>query len=148
MAEIMCSRPSNHMLLGGREGTLKWLERFLDLLPPEQSPLPPLTAPVLIAFLTAAGHMLANSFMEEFRPMFHQISNDVSKRLDTSEIGQPSATRLKKLLAGGLDEFKGKLPPGAIRNFYDAGQDRGRGVSQTRVELRQGGGATDSEAGC
>jgi len=125
VAGIMCAVPSNHVLLGGHKGTLTWLKRFLDLLPPEQSPLPPLTAPVLIAFLTAASHMLANKFMEEFRPMFDLINNDIFKRLDTSAIGQPSATRLKKLLAGGIDEFVRELPHGAIRDFYDVGQSGG-----------------------
>jgi GLE1-like protein./Zinc finger C-x8-C-x5-C-x3-H type (and similar). len=119
MGEIMSSSPSGHTLLGGQSGALLWLERFLDLLPPEQTPLPLLTAPVLVAFLTAAGHMLMNKFPEEFTPLFHRICNDIVKRLDTSTIGQPSATRLSKLLVGGVSSLQKELPHGAIREFYD-----------------------------
>lgn len=120
MGEIVSSAPSDHNLLGGHRGGLVWLERFLDLLPPEQSPLPLLTAPVLVAFLTAAGHMLMNKFPQEFSAMFHRIANDVSKRLDKSTIGQPSATRLNKLLLGGIEYFQNELPHGAIHDFYDS----------------------------
>lgn len=120
MAEIMSSMPPDHALLGGNKAALVWLARFLDLLPPDQSPLPLLTAPVLVAFLTAAGHMLVNKFPEKFSEMFEQIVNDISKRLDTSPIGQPSATRLTKLLSGGLHALKSELPHGAIREYYDS----------------------------
>ena len=120
MAEIMSSTPSDHSLLAGHKGALVWLNRFLDLLPSEQSPLPLLTAPVLVAFLTAAGHMLANKFADKFEPMLNFIANDISKRLDTSAIGQPSATRLSKLLSGGMNAMKTELPHGAIRELYDS----------------------------
>ncbi len=119
VAEIMASKPSDHCLFGGHKGALLWLQRFLALLPPDQSPLPLLTAPVLVAFLTAAGHLLANKFPDQFRPMLDKISSDISKRLDSSAIGQPSATRLSKLLSGGFDSFKNELPQGAIRDLYD-----------------------------
>jgi len=119
-AEIMSSMPPDHSLLGGNKAALVWLARFLDLLPPDQAPLPLLTAPVLVAFLTAAGHMLVNKFPEKFSEMFEKIANDVSKRLDTSPIGQPSATRLTKLLSGGLHALRTELPHGAIREYYDS----------------------------
>lgn len=119
VGEIMSSLPSGHTLLGGQSGALAWLERFLDLLPPDQTPLPLLTAPVLVAFLTAAGHMLINKYPTEFTPLYHRICNDIAKRLDTSTIGQPSATRLTKLLSGGISWLKQELPHGAIRDFYD-----------------------------
>jgi hypothetical protein len=60
VANIMASEPSSHGLMGGHEGAVKWLKRFLALLPAApQAPLPLITAPVLDAFLTGAGHMLA-----------------------------------------------------------------------------------------
>jgi hypothetical protein len=120
MAEIMSSLPSDHTLLGGHKAALDWLVRFLDLLPPDQSPLPLLTAPVLVAFLTAAGHMLINKYPEKFSQMFGEITNDISARLDTSAIGQPSATRLKKVLSNGIQTLKMELPHGAIRDYYDS----------------------------
>lgn len=119
MAEIMSSLPSDHTLLGGHKAALDWLARFLDLLPPDQSPLPLLTAPVLVAFLTAAGHMLINKVPEKFSQMFEMIA-DISTRLDTSAIGLPSATRLKKLLSSGIHTLKTELPHGAIRDYYDS----------------------------
>eukprot|EP00553_Chaetoceros_curvisetus_P002001 CAMPEP_0204622880 /NCGR_PEP_ID=MMETSP0717-20131115/8593_1 /ASSEMBLY_ACC=CAM_ASM_000666 /TAXON_ID=230516 /ORGANISM="Chaetoceros curvisetus" /LENGTH=485 /DNA_ID=CAMNT_0051637757 /DNA_START=92 /DNA_END=1546 /DNA_ORIENTATION=+ len=120
MAEIMSSAPSDHVLFGGHRGAVKWLTRFLDLIPPETSPLPILTAPVLVAFLTAAGHMLANKYPDQFTPMLDVIIHDISKRLDTTPIGQPSATRLNKLLTGGMKEFQSTLPHGAIKDFYNS----------------------------
>jgi hypothetical protein len=118
VAEIMCSLPVDHNLFGGPNMAVVWLERFLDLLPPDQSPLPLLTAPVLVSFLTAAGHMLSNRFPEEFKQMFDLIKNDISKRLDVTPIGQPSATRLSKILSGGLEEMRTQLPHGAVKEFY------------------------------
>merc|ERR1719469_651662 len=100
MAEIMCSIPTTHNLLGGCEGAIQWLQRFLDLLPRDLSPLPLVTAPVLLALLTAAGHMLANGFETTFRPLLHRITDDISKRLDMTTFGEPSAKRLGKLLSG------------------------------------------------
>lgn len=123
MAEIMCSTPSDHSLLGGHRAALVWLARFLDLLPPDQSPLPLITAPVLVAFLTAAGHMLIHKFPDKFTQMFNQIQDVVVKNLDTSAIGQPSKTRLEKILSSGLQSFKSDLPQGAIQEFYDANEN-------------------------
>ena len=123
MAEIMCSTPSDHALLGGHRAALVWLARFLDLLPPDQSPLPLITAPVLVAFLTAAGHMLTHKFPDKFTQMFNQIQDVVVKNLDTSAIGQPSKTRLEKILSSGLQSFKSDLPQGAIQEFYDANEN-------------------------
>lgn len=121
IANIMASIPTDHTLLGGHKGALDWLTRFLDLLPPApQEPLPLLTAPVLVAFLTGAGHMLANKFPNEFKAHLDVIVNDVSRRLDVGTIGQPSATRLKKLLDSGFEGFRTTLPPGAVEIYYDA----------------------------
>ena len=121
IANIMASIPTDHTLLGGHRGALDWLTRFLDLLPPApQEPLPLLTAPVLVAFLTGAGHMLANKFPNEFRAHLDVIVNDISRRLDVGTIGQPSATRLKKLLDSGFEGFRTTLPPGAVEMYYDA----------------------------
>ena len=120
IANIMASIPTDHTLLGGHTGALDWLGRFLDLLPPApQQPLPLLTAPVLVAFLTGAGHMLANKFPNEFKAHVDVIVNDVSNRLDVGTIGQPSATRLKKLLDSGFEGFRTTLPPGAVEMYYD-----------------------------
>jgi hypothetical protein len=121
IANIMASIPTDHTLLGGHRGALDWLVRFLDLLPPApQEPLPLLTAPVLVAFLTGAGHMLANKFPNEFKAHLDMVVNDISKRLDVGTIGQPSATRLKKLLDSGFEGFRTTLPPGAVEMYYDA----------------------------
>ena len=121
IANIMASIPTDHTLLGGHRGALDWLTRFLDLLPPApQEPLPLLTAPVLVAFLTGAGHMLANKFPNEFKSHLDVIVKDVSRRLDVGTIGQPSATRLKKLLDSGFEGFRTTLPPGAVEIYYDA----------------------------
>jgi len=120
MADIMSSLPAEHTLLGGRNGAVQWIERFMDTLPPAPtSPLPLLTAPVLVAFLTGAGHMLANKFEDRFRPIFEAIRNDVLSRLDDSSIGIPSATRLKKVLDKGFEGMKKELPPNAVASLYD-----------------------------
>merc|ERR1740136_280812 len=119
MAEGMCTIPTSHRLLGGCKGALKWLERFLDLLPRDQCTLPLVTAPTLIAFLTAAGHMLANVYESDFRPLLDRIINEISEQLDKTPVGQPSATRLKKLLGGGFDFFRDTLPPGAVKGLYN-----------------------------
>lgn len=88
MANIMSFLPSDHTLLGGHKGALTWLERFLDLLPPPPTqPLPLLTAPVLVAFLTGAGHMLANKFSTQFQSMFTTIEREVMDRLDVGSKG-------------------------------------------------------------
>jgi hypothetical protein len=137
VAEIMCSLPADHSLFGGPNMALVWLERFLDLLPSDQSPLPLLTAPVLVSFLTAAGHMLCNRFPNEFKPMFDSIQNDISKRLDVTPIGQPSATRLSKLLSGGLEEMRTQLPHGAIKEFYYVHDTNSRSQNQSAEEVSQ-----------
>ena len=120
MADIMSSLPAEHTLLGGHGGAMQWMERLMDTLPPAPtSPLPLLTAPVLVAFLTGAGHMLANKFEDRFRPIFEAIRNDVLSRLDDSSIGIPSATRLKKVLDKGFEGMKKDLPPNAVASMYD-----------------------------
>ncbi|KAL7480436.1 hypothetical protein ACHAW6_006134 [Cyclotella cf. meneghiniana] len=126
MADIMSSLPSDHTLLGGHEGALTWLERFLDLLPPPPTqPLPLMTAPVLVAFLTGAGHMLANKFSTKFQPLFQTIEKDVMNRLDDSPVGVPSATRLKKVMDGGYEGLKKNMPPGAVESLYDGKEGSG-----------------------
>ncbi|KAL3792804.1 hypothetical protein HJC23_002611 [Cyclotella cryptica] len=126
MANIMSSLPSDHTLLGGHEGALTWLERFLELLPPPPTqPLPLLTAPVLVAFLTGAGHMLANKFSTNFKPLFQTIEKVVMNRLDDSPVGVPSATRLKKVMDGGFEGLKKNMPPGAVESLYDGKEGSG-----------------------
>ncbi|KAL7531085.1 hypothetical protein ACHAXR_003830, partial [Thalassiosira sp. AJA248-18] len=129
MANIMSSHPTNHTLLGGHIGALMWLQRFMDLLPPPPtSPLPLLTAPVLVAFLTGAGHMLANKYPKEFEIILDSMKKDgVLERLDESAVGVPSATRLKKVLldGGGLEGMKRDLPKGAVASLYDDGKGGG-----------------------
>jgi hypothetical protein len=116
---MMCSLPETHTLLGGHEGAIKWLSRFLALLPaPPQTPLPLLTAPVLIAFLHGAGHMLANKHPDEFEIHLDTIMNDTIKRLDDGPIGKPSATRLRKFVEGGFSSFKSTLPSRALPELY------------------------------
>ena len=119
MAAIQSSLPTSHSLMGGNTGALKWLKHFLDLLPPAPTkPLPLITAPVLGAFLTIAGHMLANVHEKYFRPMLEKIQSDIVQRLDEGEIGKPSAIRLTKLLEGNFDGFKKNLPTKAIKDLY------------------------------
>ena len=118
MADIQSSTPPDHGLFGGAEGALKWLGRFLQQLPsPPQSPLPLLTAPVLDAFLTGAGHMLANCYADDFKKLLNTIEKDVLSRLDEA-IGAPAAIRLRKTMEGGFDGFKANLPNKALRPFY------------------------------
>ncbi|KAL9187286.1 hypothetical protein ACHAXT_001389 [Thalassiosira profunda] len=127
MADVMASLPPEHALLGGHAGALKWLQRFLELLPPPPaSPLPLLTAPVLVAFLTGAGHMLANKYPEEFQRLFDVMKRDVEGRLDDSPVGVPSATRLRKVLDDdGLEGLRRELPKGAVAELYDGKAGRG-----------------------
>jgi CCCH-type zinc finger len=115
----MSSEPSDHTLFGGHEGAVKWLARFLSQLPAApQSPLPLLTAPVLDAFLTGAGHMLANKHPDEFKKYLDFIINDCLPRIDEGTIGKPSATRLRKTIQGNFDGFKNKLPGRALAELY------------------------------
>jgi hypothetical protein len=66
-----------------------------------RTPLPLLTAPVLIAFLHGAGHMLANKHPDEFKIHLDTIMND-DQALDDGPIGKPSATRLRKFVEDGF----------------------------------------------
>ena len=119
MAAIQSSLPSSHQLMGGNTGALMWLKRFLDLLPPAPtSPLPLTTAPVLGAFLTGAGHMLARVHGENFKKLLGKIESDIVNRLDEGAIGKPSAIRLNKVLEGGFDSFYKNLPAKAIPDLY------------------------------
>lgn len=125
MADIMSAKPHTHTLMGGNEGAVKWLSRFLKLLPEAPaSPLPLLTAPVLDAFLTGAGHMLANVHGERFKQYLHVITNDIINRLDVGPIGKPSSIRLKKTIDGGFEKFKSELPSRAMVELY-LGSDSG-----------------------
>jgi GLE1-like protein/CCCH-type zinc finger len=119
MADMQASIPSTNVLFGGNLGAVKWLTRFLDLLPPPPtSPLPLLTAPVLAAFLTGAGHMLANKHADAFKKLLDTILKDIVNRLDEGEIGKPFATRLNKVLEGGFEHFRTHLPIKAIPELY------------------------------
>ena len=120
MANIMASSPSSHTLFGGHVGAVKWLERFLDLLPdPPAAPLPLLTAPVLHGFLSGAGHMLANKHHEIFQKQIKRISEQVIQRLDDGPIGKPSSIRLEKLMHGGIEKFQSVLPERALPELYN-----------------------------
>ncbi|GKY93242.1 hypothetical protein MPSEU_000291900 [Mayamaea pseudoterrestris] len=132
VADIMSSRPDNHTLLGGHEAAVVWLKRFLFSLPDAPTaPLPLLTAPILDAFLTGAGHMLANRHESAFRPLLDSIMTDILHRLDEGSIGAPSATRLKKTVREGFDGFKRNLPSKALAELYmgGAGGSSGPGTS-------------------
>ena len=138
MADIMSSNPPTHSLMGGHPGAIKWLDRFLSLLPdPPTKPLPLLTAPVLDAFLKRAGHMLANQHEQEFVPLLNKIQTQVMNRLDDSAIGSPSATRLKKTVSGNLEHFRRTLPSRAIGELYV-----GSGVTASAISV--GAGTTGS----
>ena len=115
----MASEPSSHLLLGGHNGAIKWLKRFLSMLPPKpQSPLPLITAPVLDAFLTGAGHMMSLKHTELFKEYLDTITNDICTRLDESSIGMPSATRLRKTIKNGMEGFRTTLPSKALPALY------------------------------
>ena len=115
-AAIMCSS-GDHDVMGGRKGAINWLQRFLKSLPTSNT-LPITTAPVLTAFLTAAGHMLAQEFSDDFSKLVNDIKTKIIPRLDESAIGAPSAVRLKKIMSGGLDAFKTTQPNGSIPELY------------------------------
>ena len=150
VANIMASNPPNHQLLGGNKGAVEWLSRFLKILPAApQSPLPLLTAPVLDAFLTGAGHMLANVHPDYFKQLLGKITNDVVDRLDEGPIGQPSAIRLKKTVKDGFDGFKNKIPSKALAELYcganGTGGHAGSGAS-FQPSSGVGGGMTSQSA--
>jgi hypothetical protein len=120
VANIMSSSPANHTLLGGHEGAVKWLTRFLSLLPSStDTALPLIVAPVLDAFLTGAGHMLANIHAEEFKLLLKAIDENVLPRLDDGPTGKPSAMRLEKTMSGGYEKFQSTLPSRALAEFYN-----------------------------
>eukprot|EP00980_Cylindrotheca_fusiformis_P019001 scaffold6374_cov121-Cylindrotheca_fusiformis.AAC.2 len=148
VANIMASSPSTHILFGGHQGASDWLTRFLDLLPPPPtSPLPLLTAPVLHAFLSGAGNMLANKHSTSFGKNLERIVSDIVNRLDDGETGKPSSIRLSKLLEGGFDGFRSVLPPKAIPELY-YGQGAGRASSERgNVVDRSSGGGESSQFG-
>jgi hypothetical protein len=119
MANIQSSLPSSNGLLGGNNGAVRWLQRYLDLLPPSATgPLPLITAPVLCAFLIGAGHMLANKHADTFKTLLDTIVSNVLNRLDEGEFGKPSAIRLKKILEGRFEHFRSNLPIKAIPELY------------------------------
>jgi hypothetical protein len=122
--------------MGGNEGAVKWLSRFLKLLPgAPTAPLPLLTAPVLDGFLSGAGHMLANVHGERFRQYLDVISNDILSRLDVGPIGKPSSIRLKKTIEGGFEKFQSELPSKAIAELYLAGGSESSQVSHSPPRL-------------
>jgi len=131
---IMASLPDNHKLFGGKEAALQWLQRFMDLLPEKGNPLPLLTAPVLFSFLTATGHMLALSYHSQFQSQLEFITGSILPRLDESTTGQPSATRLKKLLAGGMNGFISEVPIGALPELYNICVGVSQIASNTQVQ--------------
>lgn len=123
VADIMSSKPTEHQLFGGSSGGILWLKRFLEQLPsPPHSPLPLITAPVLDAFLTGAGHMLANTSGEEFKKLLSEVETDVMPRLDDGTIGAPSAIRLRKTMKEGFEGFRNNLPSRALAELYNGGE--------------------------
>ena len=121
VANIMASHPESHSLFGGHKSAIKWLERFLVLLPPKPEQLPLNTAPVLDAFLTGAGHMLANLYASEFKELLDIIMTDTILRLDEGSIGAPRAHRLKKTIKDGFEGFRKNLPSRALDALYNDG---------------------------
>ena len=118
-AAMMCS-VGDHDIMGGKDGALKWLQNFMKTLP-EENTLAVTTAPVLTSFLTAAGHMLANQFPQQFTSILTSIESDILLRLDQTTIGAPAATRLKKVLKEGINGFKSNAPKGFIAELYNNG---------------------------
>ena len=92
-AAIITSRPNSHNILGGDMGAITFLKYFFDQLDFTKSDtkLSLITAPVLVAFLTTAGHMLARKFPNVFQPLLDMISNQVLPKLDEGTFGAPSA---------------------------------------------------------
>ena len=141
MASIQSSLPSSHPLMGGNQGAIMWLKRFIDLLPPAPtSPLPLITAPVLGAFLMSAGHMLAKNHADNFKKLLSIIQNDIVNRIDEGELGKPSAIRLNKVIEGGFDHFLKNLPPKAIPDcYYGASEDSQKNENVTSFAGTIGG---------
>jgi hypothetical protein len=141
MASIQSSLPSSHQLMGGNQGAIMWLKRFIDLLPPAPtSPLPLITAPVLGAFLMGAGHMLAKNHADNFKKLLSIIQNDIVNRIDEGELGKPSAIRLSKVIEGGFDHFLKNLPPKAIPDcYYGASEDSQKNENVTSFAGTIGG---------
>jgi hypothetical protein len=75
--------------------------------------------------------MLAHCFPEAFQKILAFLSNSILPRLDISTIGQPSATRLKKLLSGGMNGFISDLPSGALAELYNANVSLSNGTTST-----------------
>jgi GLE1-like protein/CCCH-type zinc finger len=133
VANIVSSLPDHHTLFGGCSKAILWLHRFLSLLPPSPIQLPLNTAPVLDSFLTGAGHMLANLYADEFKPILYQITTDIAPRLDEGSIGAPSAHRLKETLKNGFEGFLHTLPTRALKDFYNNGILTAPGQSHIQV---------------
>lgn len=149
MANIQASMPPTHSVLGGHRGAAEWLKRFLESLPPPPvSPLPLLTAPVLYAFLSGAGCMLAQKYEDLFKRSLQTISEEILNRLDQGEIGKPSFIRLSKSLEKGYEGFRSTLPPKAIPEMYYCSADTGcretGGVHGTRIPSTAFGGTNPS----
>ena len=122
VANIMSSHPSNHVLFGGHKSAIVWLQRFLALLPPMPEQLPLITAPVLDAFLTGAGHMLANLYVDDFKSVLDRVETEVITRLDEGSVGAPSALRLKQTMGGGFEGFQKSFPSRALTVLYNDGK--------------------------
>jgi GLE1-like protein/CCCH-type zinc finger len=121
VADIMSSHPESHRLFGGHNSATTWLKRFMALLPPKPEQLPLNTAPVLDAFLTGAGHMLANLYADEFKEILNVITTDTITRLDVGSVGAPRAHRLKETIKGGFEGFRQNLPARALDSLYNDG---------------------------
>lgn len=75
VASMMASQPANHVLMGGPEAAITWLSRFISHLPLSADITNPLiTSPVLDAFLTAAEHMLANVYADQFKILLEKLA--------------------------------------------------------------------------
>jgi len=123
MADVMSTKPSDHNLFKGHQGGIDWLESFVEQLIKYPGHLPLFVAPVLFAFLSGAGHMLANMHAEKFKVFLQMIKDDVLQRLDEGPIGAPSAHRLKECMEGGFDTFKEHQPSKALGTRYNNGRD-------------------------
>jgi hypothetical protein len=121
VANIMSSHPVDHTLFGGHKCAITWLRRFMEMLPPKPEQMPLNTAPVLDAFLTGAGHMLASLHASEFEALLDLIMSDTITRLDEGPVGAPRAHRLKETIKGGFAGFRTRLPSRALDALYNDG---------------------------